>query len=138
MWFFNSSFSLMRARCDATDRVEDMLSRLLFHHVAARTDLQSAFGIKVLVVDGKHQHRHLGGALAQFLDEFQAVVVLQRDVHHGQIRFLFSHSPQRRGGILRFGADRHVRFVLDEQRQPPAYYRVIVVFRFCSACYSDY
>src|ERR1044071_1116335 len=102
---------------DLADGAHQLLGRAFLGEVARRPRLEGAHGIAVLGVHGEDQYRPAGVALAQLLDQLQAVlarhvVVEHRHfpwhapgkvdhllavaglAHHGQVGFHCQHLPQ--------------------------------------------
>src|ERR1044071_9834073 len=102
---------------DLADGAHQLLGRALLGEVARRSGLEGAHGVAILGVHGQDQHSPAGVALAQLLDELEAVlarhvVVEHRHfpwhapgkvdhllavaglAHHGQVGFHCQHLPQ--------------------------------------------
>src|ERR1017187_10364321 len=99
---------------------------LLFHHIALGAGVQTAFGIERLVVHGQHESWQFRIADFDVLDQFDAIVFAQADVHHGDVGAQLLDRLEGGMGIPRLAADLEVRFPIDPQGQPLANDRVIV------------
>ncbi len=74
---------------------------------------QNTLGPKVLIVDGKHQHRQRRPRSADFLDEFQARPAGERKIGHDNVRLGFLNQAD--GLVRRLGhaGDGHVTLHFD-------------------------
>ncbi len=98
----------------------------LLHHVGLGARLEHAQRVDRFVVDRQHHDLDARVEGLDVLDEFDAAVPLQRDIHDHDIRQQFRHLAGRRGAVFRLAAQFHIGLRGDHRRKAPAHQGVII------------
>ena len=111
---------------DLANGLHQDFSALLLHHVAAAAGAQDPLGVKGFVVHGDDQDGQARLECLHILDQLQAMLVREGDVHERKVR---SGAGNKLKGLLRslgFATGHQIWLVVNQLGQALAHHRVVI------------